>query len=514
MTTYVPILEQDHVVTRLIKEKLNSAGGETNIPLLQGNPCDIKYVDSGTGLESSKAPSGAHMEWDVFIAAVGAVVAGGGKVKKGNARSGKLGSKMLPMDSLEGHVAIKMYGCKPGESAPGAGYVIAAVLDWAGICINTRGYLKINPWFLKECGNEFDVNLAILYPGEPDFPESAPLFDREDAEPVLPETEEPDDEPPVSFELKKPNDKPSIIDLQEERLKDMEESEVAEDSREEDYVVRTKNDYLADATVNAFIRWAFPMLDSPGALVHEYLTVKTDNLFRCHNLYDAYQKFKKCFTYTDSQGRLHTAWDRERNQQTVDMLSGYLRESVDNGDSRLCLSTCIAIQNWGGTPGDVAPLRHMEPCLVEYLRAVRVMLDDETFRLDCAQNDEIILTPGFSRIYGLLLDNFLIYESRVAAAICMLVRRFCIEEGIDHVPEHLMFGRPDIKSQARRNPSCLRYRFPVMRSSSAMYLSSNMRASWLMRALLDYNDNSFLFLPRDSQLLALGKALFMIGYEV
>lgn len=38
-----------------------------------------------------------------------------------------------------------------GESAAfGPGFVIAAVLDWAEICRNERGYLTINPSFMIE----------------------------------------------------------------------------------------------------------------------------------------------------------------------------------------------------------------------------------------------------------------------------------------------------------------------------------------------------------------------------
>ena len=35
-----------------------------------------------------------------------------------------------------------------GETAFGPGFVIAAVLDWAEICHNERGYLTINSKFM------------------------------------------------------------------------------------------------------------------------------------------------------------------------------------------------------------------------------------------------------------------------------------------------------------------------------------------------------------------------------
>ena len=41
---------------------------------------------------------------------------------------------------------------KEGESSFGSGFVICAVLDWAGICSNERGFLSIKPSFLTELG--------------------------------------------------------------------------------------------------------------------------------------------------------------------------------------------------------------------------------------------------------------------------------------------------------------------------------------------------------------------------
>jgi len=80
-----------------------------------------------------------------FEAAVEVVIKNGGKATKGKARSGaKLGSDDLPLD----YIAFKVHGVKEGETAFGPGFVICAVLDWAEICKNERGYLTINPLFI------------------------------------------------------------------------------------------------------------------------------------------------------------------------------------------------------------------------------------------------------------------------------------------------------------------------------------------------------------------------------
>lgn len=87
----------------------------------------------------------------MFDAAVEVVIQNGGKAMKGKARSGaKLWSDDLPLDSVEGYIAHKVHGAQIGETAFGPGFVIAAILNWAGICRNERGYLTINPSFVIE----------------------------------------------------------------------------------------------------------------------------------------------------------------------------------------------------------------------------------------------------------------------------------------------------------------------------------------------------------------------------
>ena len=100
---------------------------------------------------SPKIPPTNQLGWGAFDAAVEVVINNGGKAKKGNAQSGaKLGSEKLMLNSVEGFIAHKVHGAKEGETAFGPGFVICAILDWAEICRNERGYLSINSIFLAE----------------------------------------------------------------------------------------------------------------------------------------------------------------------------------------------------------------------------------------------------------------------------------------------------------------------------------------------------------------------------
>lgn len=147
----VPLKETDSLAIRKIKEKLNESEGKATVTLYSGDGCDICFDGNGKGLVSSKIPPANQLVWEAFDAAVEVVINNGGKAKKGNAQSGaKLGSEKLMINSVEGYIAHKVHGVQEGETAFGPGFVIAAILDWAEICKNERGYLSINPMFLIE----------------------------------------------------------------------------------------------------------------------------------------------------------------------------------------------------------------------------------------------------------------------------------------------------------------------------------------------------------------------------
>lgn len=146
--THVDIKDCDSIVVRTIKEKLNDNNGRAIIRLYQGDSCAIWFDENGKGLVSPKIPPANQLVWEVFDAAVEVVLNNGGKAVKGKARSGaKLGSDDLPLNSVEGYIAHKVHGVKEGETAFGPGFVICAVLNWADICKNERGYLTMNPTF-------------------------------------------------------------------------------------------------------------------------------------------------------------------------------------------------------------------------------------------------------------------------------------------------------------------------------------------------------------------------------
>lgn len=58
------------------------------------------------------------------------------------------------------------------------------------------------------------------------------------------------------------------------------------------------------------------------------------------------------------------------------------------------------------------------------------------------------------------------------------------------------------------------YKFPKLDNTPAKHTENNMRANWLLKAIIDNTKSDFAELDEKIRLRALEAALFMIGYDV
>ena len=130
---------------------------------------------------------------------------------------------------------------------------------------------------------------------------------------------------------------------------------------------------------------------------------------------------------------------------------------------------------------------------------------------------EILMNSGFTKIYSLLMDNFVIYDSRVGAALGLIIKEFLTEKNILKIPKELNFAygnaRPtkgDNNTKNKRNPSTETYKFSVLRNNNIHHTINNIKANWLLREIAD---NS-IFKQEENPIRTLEAALFMIGYSV
>jgi len=123
----------------------------------------------------------------------------------------------------------------------------------------------------------------------------------------------------------------------------------------------------------------------------------------------------------------------------------------------------------------------------------------------------IHMNSGFTKIYSELIDDFIIYDSRVGAALGFLVRRFLEDQSIDSVPDPLKFAFGAPRSAAlNRNPSSEQYIFPQLRNDAVFHIKNNIKANWIAKELAQQSR----FHQVDNGIRALEAALFMIGYHI
>lgn len=133
--------------SEIIKAKLLENGGHVTVYTARGLPCEIWADSDGKSFVSDKLPIKPNYEYAVFDVIVELLVANGGRAKKGNGRNYKLGHPNCDEHTVVGAVAKNYAGKKVGDSVFDPVFVLAAVLEWAGIVHNGRGELVLTQYF-------------------------------------------------------------------------------------------------------------------------------------------------------------------------------------------------------------------------------------------------------------------------------------------------------------------------------------------------------------------------------
>lgn len=129
--------------SEIIKAKLLDNGGRIIVHTARGLPCEIVAHSDGASFVSKKLPIKPPYEYTVFDTIVDVMLANGGRARKGNGRNYKLGHPECDENTVVGAIAKNYAGKTAGESVYDPVFVLAAVLEWAGIAHNERGELVL-----------------------------------------------------------------------------------------------------------------------------------------------------------------------------------------------------------------------------------------------------------------------------------------------------------------------------------------------------------------------------------
>jgi len=281
-----------------------------------------------------------------------------------------------------------------------------------------------------------------------------------------------------------------------------------------------KQDYINSQSVTSFIEWLIPILDTPNSFHHNYFLKKQKRDWECDSIFGAYENYAWQFNYTDECNTIIKGLNFKECEEVLHSLSTKLKNSVAQRNNDICKEVSRQILEWGGvTNRNFDKIESMRPDWCNYLSETKEQLERDLDSIEYYKS-EIIMNSGFTKIYSLLVDDFLIYDGRLGAALGLLVRGFCEQKKLDTIPEELHFnwgaGRESVinsKEKSRRNPSSDKYVFKSLHSPKT-HLENNIRANWIVQEILYNTKSAFSSLEASKQMRAFESALFMIGYHV
>jgi len=124
-----------------IKNAFERDGKEVKIPLQINRTFTAKVTEEGIKVDNlSNYPL---LDWEIFDEIEKLFKEKGSPILKGDAMNYKLGESGLPIDSIEGRVAYKVYDKGLGDSIFRRISPIVGILVWAGICEVNGEYLVL-----------------------------------------------------------------------------------------------------------------------------------------------------------------------------------------------------------------------------------------------------------------------------------------------------------------------------------------------------------------------------------
>lgn len=127
----------------IVKQMLIEHNGRAIVHTARGLPCEVKVASDGISFLSNKLPGNPPYRYEVFDVIVDLLISQGGRARKGNGRNSKLGEPDCDETTVVGAIAYNYAHKKAGTSVFDPVFVLAAILEWAGIADNERGELVL-----------------------------------------------------------------------------------------------------------------------------------------------------------------------------------------------------------------------------------------------------------------------------------------------------------------------------------------------------------------------------------
>lgn len=279
--------------------------------------------------------------------------------------------------------------------------------------------------------------------------------------------------------------------------------------------------YLKQPHVESFTKFLVDLVNSEKDLNHAYFVPLGNSGFHkdLKGKFIEFKKLKDAFKkyYFDNKSY-------EDNKKILEEISKKLR---NNADIYIGVLDCL---RWGAGGNEANSLYKDNKIWIDEKEANNISINSilESSHSDMTNQspdfsgfdrNEYRMNAGFTKIYALKFDDFIIYDGRVGAAFGLLVRKY-IEILNNNKPEEtpvsLRFpwgAGLSASTKITRNPSDDKYKFPQLRAGSE-HAKWNMRANWILKEVANYCGDFWGITDPQEKLRALEAALFMIGYGV
>jgi hypothetical protein len=265
-------------------------------------------------------------------------------------------------------------------------------------------------------------------------------------------------------------------------------------------IVLSKATYLADPIVKKFSDYLSRLFDNEIEFTHGYYHVKNRKEYLFKSIKDALIQYNWNGTY-------------QENKIKLDSFSENLKKALHQNDPILAYSTSVNVLSWGGVLNgnkDTIQELYQDGILINTYKKISGTFTKESIHLD--ELKDIPMNSGFTKIYSLLLNDFVIYDSRVGAALGLLVSSFLEINDFEKVPASLNFAYGVKKGEngySSRNPSKGKFQFEKLNNNNVLHSLNNLKANWILAdAFKNHKTKTF------SSLREIEAALFTIGYSV
>ncbi|MGJ7918837.1 hypothetical protein ACI48D_25640 [Massilia sp. LXY-6] len=247
-----------------------------------------------------------------------------------------------------------------------------------------------------------------------------------------------------------------------------------------------KENYLRDPAVTSFVEWMGQNLQADSRLGHGYTRPRQAPL-RFRNLGDAFEQYAWAFNFKRIDGDRCSGSTFTESEAVLGDLQRQLRAALKAGSDATVCNAAIEVVRWGGVARrNEEWLRARQSGLAELLGKVKTALETHDDAADFGP--ELRFNAGMTKVYSLLLDHFVIYDSRVAAALAWFVVEWARERGQepDAIPPALQFAcmtaneGPNVAQPKCRNPRPGVLYFPYLRNRPYVHVLWNLRASWIV----------------------------------